>query len=109
MQDESRNFPGAYKIFRGQAAENPWLSSYGQVGPIWPKQCATHSAEAEGLTSIPPIICGLSCMSCAKCSRCFVRNVPGRLLRKMKSFALKNVFWGPRLAVVTSPPYTKTY
>ena len=27
MQDESRKFPGAHKSFRGQAAENPRLSS----------------------------------------------------------------------------------
>jgi hypothetical protein len=32
------------------------------------------------------------------CFSCF-RNVPGRLPYKIKSFALKTVFWGPRLAV----------
>jgi hypothetical protein len=32
----------------------------------------------------------------------------GRPSHKIKSFALKAAFWGPRLAVVTSPPYTKT-
>jgi hypothetical protein len=32
-----------------------------------------------------------------------------RLSHKIKSFALKTVFWGlARLAVVTSPPYTET-
>ena len=35
-----------------------------------------------------------------KCSRTnFAQN---------KKFCPKNVFWGPRPAVVTSPPYTKT-
>ena len=69
MQDESRNFPGAYKSFRGQAVENPRLSSYGRVGPIWPKQCATHSAEAEGLTSIS--------LSLVVCHACPLQNAPG--------------------------------
>jgi hypothetical protein len=47
------------------------------------------------------------CLFYAKCSSCF-RNALGLLSHKIKKFCPQNVFWGPRLAVVTPPPYTKT-
>jgi len=39
-QEESRDFPGAYNGFRGQAAENPRLSSYmfPRAGEPWRHQ-----------------------------------------------------------------------
>jgi hypothetical protein len=76
--------------------------SYGWVGPIWPKQCASHSAK--GLTSIPLwffvlVLCKMLPLL-PECSRAtFAQN---------KKFYPQNVFWGPGLAVVTSPPYRKT-
>jgi hypothetical protein len=60
--------------------------------------------QRGGVNSDLPMIL---CLFYAKCSRCF-RNAPGRLSHKKKKKCPLNVFWGPRLAVVTSPPYTKT-
>jgi hypothetical protein len=66
--------------------------------------------QRGGVNFDPPMVFCACSMHYAKYSSCF-RNTPDSraAFTENKKFYPKNVFWGPRLAVVTSPPYTNTY
>jgi hypothetical protein len=71
------------------ALHRHWL--YGWVGPIWPKPCASHSAE--GLTLIPPWLFVLVLCQMPQ----LLPKFPRVTFAQNKKFCPKNVFWGPSL------------